>query len=285
MMSNKLTFIGCDATLEDASLVIIGAPFDGTTSFRPGTRFAPQTVRLESVGLETYSPYECSDLTDFLVHDAGDVDVVYGNTSATLQNIKHEINHIYTLKKTPCIIGGEHLVSLPAIEAAHKHYPDLCVIQFDAHTDLREHYEGEPLSHATVMRHVMTLLGPKRLAQFGIRSGTKEEFDFAKKQTHIETFTLHRVEEIIELWIDKPIYLTLDLDVLDPSIMSGTGTPEAGGVMFDTLHQALRKLKRLNIVGFDVVELSPHYDSSGVSTAVAAKLIRELILITQSKVA
>lgn len=285
MMSNKLNFIGCDATLEAASCVLLGAPFDGTTSFRPGTRFAPQTVRLESVGLETYSPYECSDLTDFLVHDAGDVDVVYGNTAATLQNIKHEIDHIYKLKKTPCLIGGEHLVSLPAIEAAYKHYPDLCVIQFDAHTDLREHYEGEPLSHATIMRHVVNMLGPQRVAQFGIRSGTKEEFDFAKEKTHLETFTANRVEEIVELWKDKPIYLTLDLDVLDPSIMSGTGTPEAGGLMFHELHQALRKLKPLNIVGFDVVELSPHYDSSGVSTAVAAKLIRELILITQSKAA
>ncbi|TVP94867.1 MAG: agmatinase [Acholeplasmatales bacterium] len=277
-MSNRVNFIGCDATYEAAETVLIGVPFDGTTSFRPGTRFAPQVIRLESVGIETYSPYQDKDLTRQKIHDMGDVDVVFGNIERTLHAVKDAVQSVLKDGKRPFVIGGEHLISLPVIEAVYAQYPDLCVIQFDAHADLREDYEGEPLSHATVMYQVHRLLGDKRLFQFGIRSGTKHEFTYAKQHTIMERFHADTLEDILAQLGERPIYLTVDLDVLDPSIFPGTGTPEAGGWDFMTLHKALMQFQGKNLVGMDVVELSPHYDMSGVSTAVAVKVIREMLM-------
>lgn len=279
MISNNMTFLGCEKTFNEANVILFGAPFDGTTSFRPGTRFAPQFMRLDSVGLELYSPYQDLDLKDMNIHDAGDVNVTFGNTQTTLSAIKAQTRKIVQEKKVPLMLGGEHLVSLPAIEAVHEAYPDLHVIQFDAHGDLREDFEGEPFSHATVMRRVIDRLGDKRLAQFGIRSGPKEEFEYAKKATYMEPFTAETLEARVTAWKDKPIYVTVDLDVLDPGVFPGTGTPEPGGWSFETLRRALMKLKPLRIVGFDIVELSPHYDQSGASTAVACKLTREILLM------
>lgn len=284
MISNNMTFLGCEKTFKEAHVVLFGAPFDGTTSFRPGTRFAPQFMRLDSVGLELYSPYQDLDLKDMFVHDAGDVNVTFGSTTKTLEAIKAQTRAIVQAKKIPLMLGGEHLVSLPAIEALHEVYPDLHVIQFDAHGDLREDFEGEPLSHATVMRRVIERLGDKRLAQFGIRSGPKEEFEYAKTATYMEPFTAETLEARIIAWKDKPIYVTVDLDVLDPGVLPGTGTPEPGGWSFETLRQALMKLRSLNIVGFDFVELSPHYDHSGASTAVACKLTREILLMLSENI-
>ena len=279
MISNNMTFLGCEKTWNTSKVVLFGAPFDGTTSFRPGTRFAPQTMRLDSVGLELYSPYQDLDLHQAYVHDAGDVNVMFGNTKETLKSIKAQTRKIVQADKIPLMLGGEHLVSLPAIEAVHERYPDLHVIQFDAHGDLRDDFEGERYSHATVMRRVLDLLGDKRLAQFGIRSGPKEEFEYAKTATFMEPFTAQTLDARVLAWKDKPVYVTVDLDVLDPGVFPGTGTPEPGGWSFEALRLALMKLKPLNIVGFDIVELSPHYDHSGASTAVACKLTREVLLM------
>ncbi len=279
MTHNHISFIGCEHPYNDARIVLFGAPFDGTVSFRPGTRFAPSVIRQDSFGLETYSPYLDKDLKDANVHDAGDIDVVFGNTRKTLDRIRDKAKDIVTSNKIPFLIGGEHLVTLGAIEALSERFPNLKVLHFDAHTDLRDSYEDEKLSHATVMRRVYELLGDKSIYQFGIRSGLKEEFLFAKNHLTIEPFTLNTVGDVVKNLNANPIYISLDLDVLDPSTMMGTGTPEPGGVTFKELTHALYQLKGLNIVGCDVVELSPHYDTSGVSTAVAAKLIRELLMI------
>ncbi len=279
MTHNHISFIGCEHPYNDARIVLFGAPFDGTVSFRPGTRFAPSVIRQDSFGLETYSPYLDKDLKDANVHDAGDIDVVFGNTRKTLDRIRDKAKDIVTSNKIPFLIGGEHLVTLGAIEALSERFPNLKVLHFDAHTDLRDSYEDEKLSHATVMRRVYELLGDKSIYQFGIRSGLKEEFLFAKNHLTIEPFTLNTVGDVVKNLNANPIYISLDLDVLDPSTMMGTGTPEPGGVTFKELTHALYQLKGLNIVGCDVVELSPHYDNSGVSTAVAAKLIRELLMI------
>lgn len=273
-------FIGCDADYNDSSIVLFGAPFDGTVTFRPGSRFAPSQMRVDSVGLETYSPYLDSDLEDKKINDAGDLDLPFGDTMRALEQIGGITKYILKADKRPLMIGGEHLVSLPAIRAAYLKYPDLHIIHFDAHTDLRDEYLGEKLSHANVLRRAWDIVGDGHIHQFGIRSGTREEFEWAKSgHTDLHPFELDGVKELAETLRDTPVYVTIDLDVLDPSVFAGTGTPEAGGATFKELVKALVSLRGLNIVAGDVVELSPHYDASGVSTAVACKVLRELMLL------
>lgn len=276
---NTQAFIGFDTSFEESGVVLVGAPFDGTTSFRPGTRFAPPQIRIDSYGLETYSPYLELDLEDYALSDLGDIEMPFGNKEEALSRIGCTIKSIVSSGKKPFLIGGEHLVSLPAIEAVYERYPDLHLIHFDAHTDLREDYMGESLSHATVIRRAWDRLGDGRIFQFGIRSGMRQEFEWAKKHTYLNPFNLDTLEATIKQLEGKPVYLTIDLDVLDPSIFSGTGTPEPGGIMMKELLGALIAMKSLNLVGADVVELSPHYDTSGVSTAVACKVIREVTLL------
>jgi agmatinase len=273
------TLIGCESDFSDAELVILGAPFDGTTSFRPGARFAPSQMRIESVGIETYSPYFDADLTDFKICDYGNLLLPFGTTERALQLIQEQARSIFQQDKKLLIIGGEHLVSLPAIMEAKRKYHDLVVIHFDAHTDLREDYMGEPLSHATVIRRVWELLGDRRIWQFGIRSGAREEFYWAKEgHTILQMHNFTGLAKAIVEIANRPVYLTIDLDVLDPSILPGTGTPEAGGVSFLDLVNALQEVSGLKIIGSDLVELSPHYDQSGTSTAVACKVWRELAI-------
>lgn len=262
----------------ESDVVIFGVPFDGTASYRPGTRFGPSAIRQEMYGIETYSPYLDRDLSDYKICDLGDMSMNFGDTKAVLEKIKYEAASILNDDKKIVVIGGEHLVSLPLIEAYIEKYPDLHVIQFDAHADLRDEFMGEKYSHATVMRRVFEKLNGG-LWQFGIRSGAKSEFEFADNNTHISRFDLRGIKEAAYKIGSKPVYITLDIDVLDPSIMPGTGTPEAGGISFVELMVGIRALSGLNIVGADIVELSPHYDQSGVSTSVACKALRELLLV------
>lgn len=279
MKSNIQTFIAAEAAFDDARAVIFGAPFDGTTSFRPGTRFGPQAIRVESDGIETYSPYQNKDLEDIAVFDSGDLLLPFGNTEAVLSMIEARTQEILDASKMPVMLGGEHLVTLGAVRAMVKKYPDLHIIHFDAHADLRDDYLGERLSHATVLRRSWDLLGDGRIHQFGIRSGERSEFEFALEHTDFHPFNVKDVLDVVLALGDKvPVYVTLDLDVLDPSLFCGTGTPEAGGIFFQDLEEALLALEALNVVGFDMNELSPHYDASGVSTAVACKVLREMLL-------
>lgn len=278
MNKNISTFIGCDNDYEESKIVLFGAPFDSTTSFRPGTRFASSAMRTESIGIETYSPYQDLDLEDIPVFDAGDLELTFGNAAVTLDTITEFSKEVLGDSKIPFMIGGEHLVTLGSIRAVAEKYPDLHVIHFDAHADLREDYMGEKLSHATVMRRTWEILGDDKIFQFGIRSGERNEFYWGKDHVHTSKFTFFGLEDVIEKLKDKPVYFTLDLDVLDPSIFPGTGTPEAGGVTFNELLGAIMKLAPLNIVGLDINELSPVYDHSGTSTAVACKLVREIIM-------
>ncbi|MCR5609113.1 MAG: agmatinase [Lachnospiraceae bacterium] len=281
MLNNNIeTFIGCDAEYKDAKIVLFGAPFDGTTSYRPGTRFAPHTIRAESFGLETYSPYQDKDLTDYLIMDSGDIELCFGNTERVLSDIEDRTNDILSDKKLPFMIGGEHLVTLGAFRACKKAYDDIYIIHFDAHTDLREEYLGETLSHASVIRRCYDYVGDGHIFQFGIRSGDRPEFYWSKEgHTYMNKYNFDTLEEIVEKLKGKNVYFTLDLDVLDPSVFPGTGTPEAGGVSFEELRKAVTLVcSSCNIVGCDVNELSPVYDQSGVSTAIAGKIIREMLL-------
>ena len=275
---NIETFIGLDASFDEASCVIFGAPMDSTTSYRPGTRFASSSMRIESFGLETYSPYQDKDLQDIKVFDGGDLELPFGNPRKALDMIKETTKTILKADKLPCMIGGEHLVSLGAIEAVYEKYPDLRIIHFDAHTDLRDEYLGEKLSHASVIKRVHDLVGDNKIHQFGIRSGEWAEFYWAKEHTNLNKFNFNGLENDIEQCQNYPVYLTIDLDVLDPSVFPGTGTPEAGGVTFHELLEAIIKVSKLNVVAMDINELSPIYDQSGASTALACKILRELLL-------
>ena len=274
-------FFALNCSYEDAEAVLFGAGFDGTTSFRPGTRFGPPAIRSESYGIETYSPYQNKDMEDICVMDSGDIELKIGDTNAVLEQIEERAAQILADGKRPMMIGGEHLVTLGAFRAAAQLYPDVHIIHFDAHADLREDYLGVKNSHACVLRRCWDIIGDDRIHQFGIRSGERAEFEFAKIHTDMHPFGLEDVYSVVkELSMSKkPVYFTVDLDVMDPSIFPGTGTPEAGGVMFEELRRAaVCVCSKLNIVGCDVNELSPHYDHSGVSTAVACKLIREMLL-------
>lgn len=276
---NIETFLGCEANYEDARIVLYGAPFDSTTSYRPGTRFASRMMRAESYGLETYSPYQDLDLEDAAVFDGGDLELCFGDTQKALDDIHDFAADILKDNKLPLLIGGEHLVSLPAIQAVYEKYPDLCVIHFDAHTDLRDDYLGAKLSHASVIRRVWDFVGDGRIWQFGIRSGERAEFYWAKEHTHLQKFNFDGLENAVAQLKGKPVYLTIDLDVLDPSCFPGTGTPEAGGVTFMQLFNAMLSIiQGCQVVGCDLVELSPMLDASGASTATALKVLREMLL-------
>lgn len=277
---NIETFIGADAEYADARIVLFGAPFDSTTSYRPGTRFGSKAIRSESFGLETYSPYQDKDLTDISVFDSGDIELCMGSSTMALSAISERTATILDDGKIPFMIGGEHLVTLGAFREVFKRYPDVHIIHFDAHTDLRQDYLGVELSHACVLRRCHDLVGDGRIHQFGIRSGEREEFYWAASgHTDLHKFNFDGLAEAVGSIADKPVYFTIDLDVMDPSIFPGTGTPEAGGVQFlDLLKAIFTVCGGCNIVGCDVNELSPSLDPSGVSTAVACKVVRELLL-------
>ena len=267
-------WMGQNPNYETSDIIMLGLPFDGTVSYRSGSRFAPEQIRLASWGLEEYSPLFDKDLSDTNFHDAGDLEFPLGNTYKSLELIKENVENIYKDGKRVFGIGGEHLVTLPEIQAASKYIKNLAIVHFDAHTDLREEYLGEEMSHSAVIRHISKIVGPENIKQIGIRSGMKEEWDFMKQHNTL----CHKYSDI-DCLRDKKIFVTVDLDCLDTSIMPGTGTPEAGGMTFNELIGWFRYLKDFNIIGADVVELAPDYDASGVSTAVATKVIRELLMV------
>lgn len=281
MRANIETFIGCAAKYEEAQIVMFGAPFDSTTSYRPGARFGSAAIRHESYGLETYSPYLDRALEDIKVFDSGDLELPMGSTEMALDDISKHTAKIIEDGKLPLMIGGEHLVTLGAFREIHKRYPDVQIIHLDAHADLRDEYLGVHLSHACVIRRCHDLIGDDRIHQFGIRSGDREEWIFARQgHTFMHPFVLSDIEYVTDgIGKDTPVYFTIDLDVLDASVLPGTGTPEAGGVSFNELRDAIVTVcKNLNVVGCDVVELAPTLDASGASTATACKVVRELLL-------
>ena len=281
MKKNVETFIGCDAEYEASKIVMFGAPFDSTTSYRPGARFGSAAIRHESYGLETYSLYQDKDLEDYEVFDSGDLELCFGSSEAALLDIEERTREILADGKLPFMIGGEHLVTLGAVRAVFEKYPELHIIHFDAHADLRDDYLGAKLSHACVLRRCHELVGDGKIHQFCIRSGERAEFAFAKEHTDMHPFSFEGLQEVVDELAEKkvPVYFTIDLDCLDPSVLPGTGTPEAGGVTFLELLEAVKQVVKTNLVGVDVNELAPMLDSSGVSTATACKVVRELLLV------
>mgnify|MGYP001851929947 FL=1 len=285
-MLNKYTetFLECTADAQEAKIVLFGAPFDGTTSYRPGTRFGSGAIRRESYGIESYSPYQDGDLLDGRVLDCGDLELPIGNAEKALAAIQAMEEEILSAGKLPFLLGGEHLVTLGAFRAAVKKYPGIHIIHFDAHADLRQEYLGVELSHACVLRRCWELTGDGRIHQFGIRSGDREEFRWGKDHVETRKFDFEGLEETLDRLKGKPVYFTLDLDVLDPSVFPGTGTPEPGGVSFEELRKAAELVcRKADVAACDVNELSPPYDPSGISTAAACKIVREMLIALQKK--
>lgn len=286
MLSKNIeTFIGCDSEYSESDIVLFGAPFDGTTSFRPGTRFGPPEIRHQSYGLETYSPYQDADLCDCRIFDSGDLELCFGDTVRVLDDIESRTKQILEDGKLPFMVGGEHLVTLGAVRAVFDKYPQLAIVHFDAHADLRDDYLGQKLSHACVLRRCHELVGDGSIYQFGIRSGDRSEFTWQQGHTEMYRYDTAELKQVLSRLQNRPVYLTVDLDVLDPSVFPGTGTPEAGGIGFDTLRKDVTLIcQQLQVVGCDVNELSPAYDPSGVSTAVAGKIIREMLIALANRV-
>ncbi len=279
LSKNVEVFMGCDKEPGQADTVLFGAPFDSTTSYRPGTRFGSGAIRRESFGIESYSPYQDRDLEETLTADIGDLELCFGDTGLALKAIEDQAEEILKAGKRPFMLGGEHLVTLGAFRAAVRAYPELHVIHFDAHADLRDDYLGAKLSHACVMRRCWELVGDGRIFQFGIRSGDREEFSWGKDHVTTRRFDFEGLTETLKSLAGKPVYLTVDLDVMDPSVFPGTGTPEPGGVSFSALRDAVTQVcAGARVVACDVNELSPHYDPSGISTAAACKIVREMLL-------
>lgn len=279
MIETPGVYMGGDTPYAEADAVILGIPMDYTVSFRPGTRMGPLSIRNVSIGIEEYSVYLDRDLSDYAYCDLGDLALPFGNVDKSLQLIEKASRQIVEDGKFPVFLGGEHLVTYPLIKPFIEKYPDLRVVHFDAHADLRTDYSGEVNSHATVMRKISEELGPKRVYQFGIRSGTREEFLFAKEHNHLVIEeVLEPLKAVLPELKGKPVYVTLDIDVVDPAYAPGTGTQEAGGCSTREIIRAIHALGELNVVGFDLVEVSPVTDSSERTALLAAKLVREAIL-------
>ncbi|HOV89280.1 MAG TPA: agmatinase [Syntrophorhabdaceae bacterium] len=264
-------YIGSNNNEEDSDIVLLGCPLDATSSFRGGTKFGPDSIRKASWTLETYSPYLKIDLDELKFFDAGNLDLPQGNLLYALKAIEEAASELIKVDKRFLILGGEHLLTYPVIKSLIINYPDLKIIHFDAHCDLRDEYEGQSLSHGTVMQRIKKL-GLSGLFQIGIRSGTRHEFN--------ESNIIKDPDSLATL-IKKsdPVYLSFDMDVFDPSLVSGVTTPEPGGIMFDDFISYAKVLKEFNIIGADIVELSPDYDASFVSSICAAKVAREIIML------
>ena len=272
------TFISAKASFSEADVVLLGCPYDGSASFRPGARFGPSAIRRASWGIETYSPYLQKDLACLKIHDIGDLELPLGEKKLSLDLVQKAARKIFSAKKFPIFLGGDHLITLPIAEELLRIYPNLHILHIDAHTDLREDYLGETLSHSTVMRRVVERLGKGRLLQVGIRSGTEEEFQLAKRMNSLVPLEKKYFNGMLRHLKDKPVYISLDLDVIDPGLLPGVGTPEPGGLTFQNLISLFKGLQHLHIIGFDLVELTPDYDPSQISSVAASVILREMIL-------
>ncbi len=268
---------------EDADIALFGVCWDGTSSFKAGSRFAGFAVREASQGMEEFSFYQQRSLLEVSFGDYGDLFLPPGQKERVLEAVASAVAEIRGKGQFPIAFGGEHLLAYPLIMAAHQEHPDLAVIHMDAHADLRSELWDDPWTHATFLGRVGDVLGFSALKQFGIRSGSREEWELAQRHDTLRPFTVEALRTHLDSLGDRPIYLTLDMDVLDPSLYPGTGTPEPGGITWDLLIAGLKLLAGRRVVGMDCLELAPHYDPTGVSAHAMAKTLRELILLAHQR--
>ncbi len=276
-------FMGAQRSIDQCKVSLLGVPYDGTCCFRPGARFGPSAIREDSYGIETYCPQLNLDLEDIKFADLGSLDVPFGDTQLVIKYVKDATDILLKNNLRPLIIGGEHSITSGVIKSIITNYPDLIMIQLDAHADLRDEWLGNKYSHACTMQRCLEILPSKKIFQIGIRSGTKLEFTEMKKTKRLIPHTIgdqaQYLEKALEGFNGIPIYLTFDLDWFDPSILPGTGTPEPGGYFWNDFAAILEVLKSHNLIGADVVELAPKLDNSGISSILAAKVIRSLIML------
>ncbi len=271
-------FMGSRRDPAGCSVGLFGVPYDGTTSFRPGTRFGPAAIREVSQGLETYCPQLDLDLEDLAYADLGAVDIPFGAPEPVVNAVQQATTAVLDLGLKPLMLGGEHSISSGAVAAVANQHPDLLLVQLDAHADLREEWLGARHSHACAMRRCLEVLPSGDLLQLAIRSGTREEF-IELRSSGRRMDDVHALRDAMAPWTGRPVYLTVDLDWFDPAVLPGTGTPEPGGFLWQDFSAVVDVLREHQLVAADVVELAPQLDTSGVSSVLAAKVTRSLILL------
>ena len=270
-------YMGASRDPDGCKVGLFGVPYDGTTSFRPGTRFGPAAVREVSTGLETYCPQLDLDLETMAYADLGAVEIPFGAPEPVLEAVHNATIHVQDLQLKPLMLGGEHSISSGAVAAVAKRHPDLALVQLDAHADLRDQWLGSRHSHACAMRRCLDVLPSRELLQIAIRSGTREEFSELRSSNRL--VPIDQMVCRLQNLRGQPLYLTVDLDWFDPAVMPGTGTPEPGGFLWQHFAELVSELRHHNLVGADVVELAPQLDRSGISSVLAAKVTRSLLLL------
>ncbi|MBU1077940.1 MAG: agmatinase [Spirochaetes bacterium] len=272
-----MKFLDAKEDYKASRIILFGVPFDGTSSFRKGSAKAPDEIRASSDSIETYSPYLNKDLMDLDFYDAGDLKGLSREQSESMfDSVSEYMKKITSDGKIPFALGGEHLITYPVVKSLMNVYENITVVQFDAHTDLREDYDGVRYSHATVMKRLLEIDGVS-LIQTGIRSGPKDEFELMN--TNKTFYKLSDKELILKQIRNKNVYITVDIDVFDPSSVPGTGNPEAGGITFLQFIDFIKNIKDTSLIGCDVAELNPDLDPSGISSIFTAQVVRELLLI------
>ena len=276
--SDGSIFMGSRRDPAGCRIGLFGVPYDGTTSFRPGTRFGPAAIREVSQGLETYCPQLEMDLEDLAFADLGAVDIPFGAPEPVVEAVQQATGTVLDLGLKPLMLGGEHSISSGAVAAVAEQHPDLVLVQLDAHADLREEWLGARHSHACAMRRCLEVLPSGDLLQLAIRSGTRDEFQELQSSGRRITDAA-ALQQALKPLQGKPIYLTVDLDWFDPAVLPGTGTPEPGGFLWRDFAAVVEVLREHRLIAADVVELAPQLDTSGVSSVLAAKVTRSLILL------
>jgi agmatinase len=270
-------FMGARRNPKGCRVALFGVPYDGTTSFRPGTRFGPAAIREVSTGLETYCPQLDRDLEDIAYADIGAVEIPYGDPEPVVDAVCHATSTVLAAGMKPLMLGGEHSISSGAVAAVAKQHPDLVLVQLDAHADLRHEWLGARHSHACAMRRCLEVLPSQQLMQIAIRSGTCDEFKELNSSERL--ISVQDIPNRMSTIRGRPIYLTVDLDWFDPAVMPGTGTPEPGGFIWNDFAAVINELRHHHLMGADVVELAPQLDPSGISSVLAAKVTRSLLLL------
>jgi agmatinase len=272
-----MAFYYATAGRQEADVLIVGMPFDRTSSFTSGSRFGPDMARIGADNIESFSPYQQRDIAEVAVCDAGNLAFEFPDPSAPLRLIEQTVRRCISEGKRLLAVGGEHTVTPPIVRELARAHRDLCVIQFDAHSDLREDFQGERDCHATAMRRVLDVVPRDRLFQLGIRS-----FSAAGEMsaTNLHPFAVQApIPEVCAAIGGRPVYVTLDLDVMDPAFMPDVQTPQPGGCSYVELARALAGLAQMNVVGADIVEFCPRGQQPSAGASVAAELVREMLLL------
>jgi len=282
--SQTNVFSGIQKPSEKAKYIVFGVPFDATSTYRNGARFAPQAIRQASLNIETYSFRSGVDVEDLLLHDAGDLDVSM-DVAKTIEMTRLVVDEILAAGKLPVVLGGEHTVTLGAAMGLGSKAGKTAIVSFDAHLDLRCEFMGSTLSHTTFMQLISEKVNPAGIVEVGTRSACREELAQAKK-IGVEFFTSQEIikqgssligEQIKEklLPYDR-LYITVDMDVLDPAFAPAVQNPEPDGITTTQLIDLACAICDKRVLGIDLVELVPIYDH-GISAIVAAKCIFEML--------